>query len=483
MTIPPEMPARPERGVTRRDFLGAIGAAGVLAALPAGAVGRGEAVLVLGAGLAGLRTAALLAEAGFDVTVIEARDRVGGRLFTLDDVPGHPEGGGNTIGPNYGRVIGTARALGVPLHTPPRAERMGLVLGGERVRRADWAGSPLNTLPEALRAYTPDQLGFVLLRDNPLERSDDWRRPAMQSLDRSAAEFYRSRGLDERVLGWIDANNSYGNRLEDTSLLSLYRVSASIGRAIAMRQPVFEARHGNQRIPEAMARAFPGTILLGERAVAVRQGGGAGRGTVRVECASGRTLEGSAVVSTLPLTVLRDLRFEPGLPAAQAEAVRRVGYHAVTQAHFVVAEPWWRDTDQPGGWWTDGPLGRIFTRVAEAGHYNVSCWINGDDCARFDALDRDAAMQALEEEFFRLLPEARGRAELRAMVSWANDSCNRGTWAIWRPGEIARYAAAVTEPFGRVAFAGEHTAVSHSGMEGAMESADRAALEVMRWLA
>ena len=475
-----EPQGRPGPGVSRRALLRAAGAAGLLSVLPAGAAGQGEAVLVLGAGLAGLRAAALLSEAGFEVTVIEARDRVGGRLFTLDEVPGHPEGGGNTIGPNYGRLIGTARALGVPLHTPLRAERMGLVIGGQRVRREDWAGSPLNTLPEPFEAFTPDRLGSALLGDNPLNRSVDWRRPAMSAFDRSAADFYRSQGLDDRALGWIDANNSYGNRLEDTSLLSLYRVSASIGRAIAMRQPVFEARDGNQRIPEAMARAFPGTLLLGERAVAIRQL--AGSGTVRVACESGRTLEGSALVCTLPLTVLREISFEPGLPAVQAEAVRRVAYHAVTQAHFVTAEPWWRETDTPGGWWTDGPLGRIFSRVAEAGHYNITCWINGDDCARFDALERDAAMQALEEAFFRLLPEARGRAELRAMVSWANDPFNRGTWAVWRPGQIGRYAQAITTPVGRVAFAGEHTAVSHSGMEGAMESADRAALEVMRWL-
>ena len=58
-----------------------------------------------------------------------------------------------------------------------------------------------------------------------------------------------------------------------------------------------------------------------------------------------------------------------------------------------------------------------------------------------------------------------------------------GVWAIWRPGEIQKYADALLTPHGRVAFAGEHTAFAKPGMEGAMESGDRAALEVMRWLA
>lgn len=464
---------------SRRRFIGGIGAAGAVSLLPRPLRGADTKILVLGAGLAGLRAASLLAQSGYAVTVIEARARVGGRLYTLDDVPGHPEGGGNTIGPNYGRVIGTSKALGVELHTPPRAEAMGLVLGDERVERDTWAESPLNTLPAPLRAMTPDRLAFGLLRDNPLSASDDWRAAAQSGLDQSAADFYRSRGLDDQALAWIDANNSYGNTLAETSLLSLYRVGSSIGRAIAMRQPVFEARHGNQRIPETMAAAFAGEIAMNERAVVVRQSGGG----VSIVCESGRRFEGDALVCALPLPALRQITFEPGLPAGQAEAMKTVAYHTVTQAHFVTETPWWRETGDPGGWWTDGPLGRVFTRRAPEGHFNTTCWINGHSCARFDELERGLAMQALEEAFFKLLPEAKGKTELKAMVSWANEPHNGGAWAIWRPGEIARYADALLEPHGRVAFAGEHTAFSNSGMEGAMESGDRAALEVMRWLA
>lgn len=459
--------------------LGGAALAPLLPSLPVIARAADRHVIVLGAGLAGLRAASLLAGAGFTTTVIEARERVGGRLYTLDHVPGHPEGGGNTIGPNYGRVISTAKSLGVTLHTPPRAEPMGLMLGGQRVDRERWPSSPRNTLPDSLKSITPDRLGFSLLRDNPLTSSHDWRSATGTGLDRSAADYYREQGLGPAALAWVDANNSYGNTLETTSLLALYRVQASIGRAMAMRQPAFEAEAGNQRIPEAMAAALPAELLLGERAVTVRQ---RGRG-VTVQCDSGRRLEGDALVCTLPLPALRKLLFEPALPSGQAEAVATVAYHTVTQAHFVAETPWWRETGDPGGWWTDGPLGRLFTRQAPEGHFNTTCWINGASCARFDTLDPDLAMQALSDDFFALLPQARGKAELRAMVSWGNDPLNGGAWAIWRPGEISRHAAALLAPHRRVAFAGEHTAYSNSGMEGAMESGDRAALEVMRWLA
>ena len=95
----------------------------------------------------------------------------------------------------------------------------------------------------------------------------------------------------------------------------------------------------------------------------------------------------------------------------------------------------------------------------------------------------DVAKQALVDEFHALAPASRGRIELGEMVSWMREPFNEGTWAIWKPGQIASSANLMFRPHGRIHFAGEHTAFSNSGMEGAAESGERAALEVMRALA
>ena len=106
--------------LTRRHLL-----QGSLAGLTAGMSGGcaqhlpSRRVVIVGAGLSGLNAALILERWGFEPQVVEAQERVGGRLWTLDHLPGSPEGGGNVMGSHYGRILKMAHDLGVPLRSPP----------------------------------------------------------------------------------------------------------------------------------------------------------------------------------------------------------------------------------------------------------------------------------------------------------------------------------------------------------------------------
>jgi monoamine oxidase len=296
--------------------------------------------------------------------------------------------------------------------------------------------------------------------------------------DQSALSGLSVLGFPDAAIQLIGANNSYGNNLEDTSMMSLYRVMGEFGRLSGPALAVKEATQGNMRLPEAMARALVRPVEMGEPVTAIQQSSS----ETRVSLASGKNLDADAVIITLPLPALQRIDME--LPAAQATLLDTVDYHKVVQLHCIVETPFWENTGWGGSWWTDSLLGRIFTRPIPGTHrYNMTVWINGDDCDGLNSMDEATCTDTITRALWKLMPEAREVTSVGQLVRWSNDPHAGGVWALWRPGQAATAHAALRSPAGRVFFAGEHTAESYRGMEGAMESGERAALEVMRLLA
>ena len=438
----------------------------------------GRKVLVVGAGLAGLNAALILERWGYEVEVVEARDRVGGRLWTLDHVPGSPEGGGNVIGANYGRVIHIAHSLNVPLRTPPRALPSDYDIGGQRIHRQDWATSSYNPLPDGWRATPPGRLVGKLNDDNPLLKTRAWHDPALMAADQPADEGLRALGFPEAAIRLINANNSYGNNLSDTSLMALYRVMGEFGRLSGPALAVMEAAAGNMRLPEAMATQLAQPVATGEAVKVINQSAAGVQATLN----SGRIIEADAALLALPVPALRQVALD--LPASQEAALNGVDYHKIVQLHCVVDAPFWEASGWGGSWWTDGLLGRVFTRpMPDSERYNMTIWINGDSCDPLNALDDETCTDTILQALWKLAPSAQEVTSAGQLVRWTNDPFAGGSWALWGPGQAGSAHAAIRAPAGKLFFAGEHTAEAYRGMEAAMESGERAALEIMRALA
>ena len=465
--------------LTRRSLLhGSL--AGIAAGLSGGCAKHlsGRKVVVVGAGLSGLNAALILERWGFEVQVVEARERVGGRIWTLDALPGSPEGGGNVMGANYGRVLKAAHDLQVPLRSPPRTLPSDYFVDGQRIPRDDWASAEANPLPKAWRNIPPSRLMGKLNASNPLLQTRAWHDPTLMASDTSALSGLSALGFPDAAIRLIGANNSYGNNLDETSLMSLYRVMGEFGRLSGPALAVKEATKGNMRLPEAMARQLARPIEMGSPVTAVHQSSS----VTRVTLASGETVDADAVIMTLPLPALR--RIDMDLPASQTTLLEAVDYHKVVQLHCIVEAPFWKSAGWGGSWWTDNLLGRIFTRpIPGTSRFNMTVWINGDDCDALNAMDEATCIDRISRALWDLMPDAREVTLVGQLVRWSNDPFAGGVWALWRPGQAATAHAALRAPAGRVFFAGEHTAEAYRGMEGAMESGERAALEVMRLLA
>jgi monoamine oxidase len=444
-------------------------------------------VIVVGAGLAGLAAATKLETEGLSVLVLEAQRRVGGRIHSMRQV-GLGEAGGTYIGAGYERVLAAASRHAIPLVdvTPVLKffREQDLVLGRRIIRQADWPADRANPFPAADRAQMPWSYHRTLtVRDNPLEAPRDWLDARFAHLDVSARIWLRGLGLsDEAIRLAYGMNASFGRDADDVSaLLLLFRGAFSKAqRVLAPKGSVgFTARDGVQRIPEALAASLSGGVDLGRPVAAIS----VEREHATVRCADSTTLRARHVVCAAPLGVLHKIAIEPALPALQADAFAKLPSQPLTQVYLVPKIKFWERDGYAPSLFTDSGAGMIAAARSGANPNEVTslaCWIMGDAAAALDRLPAADAGRAVIAEIERIRPAARGALEFVALHSWGADPYAGGAWAYFRPGDVTRYAANLGAAHGRLHFCGEHLALESRGMEGAMESGERAALEVLQ---
>jgi monoamine oxidase len=478
----------PRRRQALRSVVAAVAAAASTVALPGRAKTARTAathadVLVLGAGLAGLHAAWWLEQQGLRVRVLEASQRVGGRVHTLLDVAGQPETGGTQIGAAYTRVLETAQRLGLTLEPNAKSpllrdDQLLLHIGGQRYSRHEWTQATANPLTGDLRALPPDRvlnrLVSQTIGSNPLPDIGAWRQPAYQMHDVPLDAELRGRGVAEAALQLMATNNAYGDSLADTSLLNLYYVQSNIAHVTQSPGPVMNVRGGNQRLPQAMAAALKADVLMGRRVVAVNA-------AAQVTCADGSVHTARFVICALPLPAMRAVQWQPTLPSQHAEAVQQMAYARVTQLHLEVQHPFWEGEGVSPYLWSDGPLRRIFPHdpAGNGQASSLTVWINGAGTAPWDILSDAQTDARVSAELAKIYPSSKGAVRLARRVAWHQSPWAGGAWANWRPGQISRYAQHLSTPHGVLHFAGEHTGHSVRGLEAAMASGERAAKEVL----
>jgi monoamine oxidase len=460
-----------------------LAGAGLSAGAQAARAAAKPDVLVLGAGLAGLYAALTLEQAGMKVQILEGSDRVGGRCMTAYDVPGQPELGASQIGQMYARVRAMAGKYGVKLVAPPSNMSsethqlpMAISLNQRPVITQPWAQSPQNPLQGAERNLLPNLIYPTYVNKNQkLKSLYDWYDPKFAQYDRqSLHQFMAAHGASAAAIRLSDYD-VYADSTAGWSALDALRKNFFYG---------WEAQHGmfdtamggTSAIPDAMAAHLATPVLLNKFAHHITQD----KSGVTVSCEDGSTYQASFLVCTIPFSVLRGITLDTPLPPAQRRAINELDYSKIVSVWVRPTKPYWEEDGLPIFLWSNGPQERMFavpSRVQT--QENLSFYVRGEHALRISGMSDQAAFRYLSENLAQIRPSTSGALELLRVQSWPNYKYNRGGYAYFKPGQINDFGQSLALPAGRIHFAGEHTAKLSSGMEGACESGERAALEIL----
>jgi monoamine oxidase len=480
--------------LSRRTFLAMLGMTRLAATAcdaPGPSRGNGRRVVVLGAGLAGLSAAYTLMRSGFDVVVLEAQNRPGGRVQTIREPfvnDGYAEAGALRIPDVHAHTNKYITELGLRdklFEYNESGDRLWYLDGKRFVTPKPPAMWPLEQMSAEERVDPSARVATYL--GPRLHAVGDVRLPGWPNMDAETI------ALDQLTM----AQSAQKNGATDAWLRFLYAAEGNVGEFNALSSAgqevgltgftaTYGLRGGNDQLPFALAAALGDRIIY--RAEARRIDSRPDQVVVGYEDMSGvqQEIVADFGVCTIPFPVLRQLDLA-GLTDQKMRAIERYQLAAAARVYFQTKSRFWRN--DPAGVLgglkligTDTPAERIWnTSPGQPGPQGMlhSYLIAGNATALARIADSERVSR-IQTEIARFLPSFDTDIVASYVKVWREDRFAGGGFAFAEPGQFRWIFPAARRPDNRLHFAGEHTSVSFGWMDGALESGERAAAEITR---
>jgi monoamine oxidase len=497
--------------MTRRQILRHLGlAAGAVAGLPlltqvraaapptaAGPADQPLHVLILGAGLAGLCAALELEKKGCRVTILEAeRTHIGGRVRTLRFQDGtYGEAGAMRIPAKHDLTRAYCKEMKLTLRPFVQSNpNAWMFVRNQKVRNKD--AKQLNALfrlKDEERDLSSDDLWSKVVTAKLKSLSDAERADLLAAAPQTAG----FRALDQLSLqGLFEQSGMSTEAIELMEVTQGQEAEMQYACTESLREEMKEIwAHefdeivgGTDVLPAAMAKRLKGSLRQGCEVIAISQDA---RSVTATYLNNGRqeTVSADLMLCTLPVPVVQ--RIDTRFSFEKERALRQMMYDSATKVLIRAKRRFWETDDHifGGGMFTDLPSGSTYypsdnaqsrdgvgpvdSAVSDAGGVFLASYTWGMAARRLGAMPHAQRLATVTRCLTKVHSQLAEEGAIVTSASWTWDThpWSGGAFAWFNPGQQTELYADLIKPEGRIYFAGEHASLTHTWMQGALESA------------
>lgn len=420
-----------------------------------------KSVCIIGAGFAGLMAAHTLKERGIKVTILEAKNRIGGRVFSH-----HPssapeqviELGAEWVGQSHELIKGLCKKFNLILENNQFETH--LTFNGQYFKDGKWSLSPaFNTFWAAKKTIWKN---MPEKQKKKLDRTDWWR-------------FLSDKKFDDRdlMLRELMDSTDFGESIRHVSAYAAY---AEYAESSEKNEMDLKIKGGNSQLTEALSKSIgKENILLSHKVNNIIQN----KNGVQLHCENGSTFEADKLICSVPTFSLRKIQWAPQLPEIMVDALAELQYARIGKFPMVFSEKFWKQenfdmvTDTPAHYFYHA------TKNQNVPGGTLICYATGDKAESLNSISPEQRKSIILDALKPAFGDVGKYLKEDLKFYWGNEPASYGAYALYGVKQWFDVMPVLSEPFQNTLFAGEHLAEWQGFMEGALQSGKDAAEKIL----